>query len=159
MEIEHDYTEEVWYIQPFKNFWYSWIKGRKLLIDLIAKPSVLGGKPYYRRVEKWTDEKISQIHQKGYREAVGLHDSITWWGVKMYARLHNFEEFDAEKAYPELKETAETLNDAMLSDSDERFKKGLLKTAMTAAADWQKIGLILALGVGVVIGSKVLGFW
>lgn len=159
MEIEHEYTEEVWYIQPFKNIWHSWIKGRKLLVDISAKPWVLGGRPTYRRSEKWTDDKVSQIHLKGYRVATGLHDSILWWGVKIYARLHNFEEFDAETAYPEIKETAETLNDAMLSDSDEKFKKGLLKTAMTAAADWQKIGLILILGVGVVIGAKLLGIW
>lgn len=159
MEIEHDYTEEVWYIQPFKNFWNSWIKGRKLLIDITCKPWQLGGKMYYRRVETWTDAKKSTIHERGYRECTGLHDSILWWGVKMYARIHNFEEFDMENAYPERKETAETLNDAMLSDSDDKFKKGLLKTAMTAAADWQKLGLIAVLGIGVVIASKILGFW
>lgn len=159
MEIENDYTEEIWYQQIFRNIWHSWIKGRKLLIDIYGKPWVLGGKPSYRRSEKWTDVKRSEIHSRGYRPAFGLHDSIIWWRVKMYARIHNFEEFDMETAYPERKETAETLNDAMLSDSDEKFKKGLLKTAMTSAADWQKIGLIAVLGIGVVIGAKILGFW
>lgn len=160
MKIEHDYTKEKFWRQLFRNIYYGKLKKMKLLVNFIAKPSVLPGKKnYYRREEEWTDQSTDEIHSQGYREAKGLHDSIVWSGIPIYARFFNFEEFAIEEIFPTKKDTAETLNDAMLSDSDEKFKRGLAKASIGAAADWQKIALILALGVGAVIISKMLGLW
>lgn len=159
MDTGHLYTRESIFTLPFIIFYHKWIKGRKLLIDIIGKPKELPGRPLYYRKEKWTDELPEEIHSQGYRTVHGLHDSILWWFVPMYIRFHNFEEFDIKTAYPDKKDTAITLNDAMLSDADERFKKGLLKTAVGSVADWQKIILMGALAVGVVVISKFLGFW
>lgn len=159
MNESHLYTRESIFTLPFIILYQKWIKGRKLLIDIVGKPKELPGRPLYYRKESWTDKLTEEIHSNGYRVVYGLHDSIFWWRVPMYIKFHNFEEYDIKKAYPEKRDTAITLNDSMLSDSDERFKKGLLKTAVTSAADWQKIGLMVLLGVGVVAVSKFMGFW
>lgn len=159
MEIEYDYHKERWYIQPFITFWHAWIKGRSLIIDFTAKPSELKGKPECLRRERWTDRPKAEIHAIGYRQCRGLHDSITWWGTKMYARLHNFCEFDIKTAYPDKKDTPATLNDEMESNTDEKFKRSLARASLGQAADWQKIGLIAILAVGVIFGAKLLGFW
>lgn len=155
----HLYTRETIFKTPFEILLRRRLQGKKLLIDIIGKPSVLGGRALYYRKEEWSDKLPEEIHAAGYRIAHGLHDSILWWGVPIYVRFHNFEEFDIGHAYPDKKDTAITLNDAMLSDSDERFKKGLLKTAVSSVADWQKIGLMVIIGVGVIIGSKLFGVW
>lgn len=159
MEIAHDYNRETWWKNLGGTIWHSWIKKRQLLIDLTAKPAELKGKAELIRREVWTDRPTDEIHAIGYRPCRGLHDSITWWGVRIYARLHNFCEFDIKTAYPDKKDTPQTLNDEMESNSEDRFKRSLTRANLGQVADWQKIGLILILGAGVVLGSKMLGFW
>lgn len=159
MEIVHDYNRETWYRNLFGTIWHAWIKKRSLIIDFTAKPAELKGKPELLRREVWTDRPTDEIHAIGYRPVRGLHDSITWWGAKMYARLHNFCEYDIKIAYPDKLDTPQTLNDEMESNTDERFKRALARASLGQVADWQKIGLILVLGAGVVLGSKMLGFW
>lgn len=159
MDIEYDYHRECWYRQIFITFWHAWVKKRRLLIDMSGKPAELKGKAELRRREVWTDRPPEEIHGIGYRECRGLHDNITWWGTKMYVRLHNLCEFDINTAFPEKLDTPQTLNDEIESNSEDRFKRALARASLGQMADWQKIGLIAILGAGVILGSKMLGFW
>lgn len=157
--MEHDYTRETFFKNLKESFYHSFIKKRKLLIRIILKPGELGGTPEYRREETWTDMPISEINATGYKATKGLHDSISWLGTKMFVRIENGKEFPIEQIYPNKKDTAYTLNDAMLSNTEASFKKSLSKAALTAAADWQKIILIAVAGVIGIILTKYFGLW
>lgn len=159
METEHYYTRESFFKTGWEVFKNVWLKGRRLIVDITLKPDVIPGAPLYYRREKWTDKKPDELQALGYLDAKGLHDSILWWGAKIYCRIHNGKEFPIEEVYPDKKDTAYTLNDALLSDSTKNFKKGLARAQLTATADWQKLFLIGALGVGVIIATKIFGLW
>ena len=159
MDNEHKYTRESIYTTPFEIFFRRWIQQKKLIIDIYLKPDVLPGENEYRQTEYWTNTPAEELHAKGYREAVGLHDSIFWWNVAIFVRIHNAVEFPIKEIYPEKKDTAYTLNDAMLSNTDREFKRSMARAQLTATADWQKLGLIAILGVGVIIATKWFGIW
>lgn len=156
MKLEHDYTEETFFKNLIECFYHKVIKKRKLLVKIQIKP---GTKGEYLRVEKWTDLPASQLAIEGYRPAKGLHDSISWLGTRMFAKIEGGQEFPIAEVYPAKKDTAYTLNDAMLSDADNRFKKALARAALGQSADWQKIILIGAVGIAAVIASKYFGIW
>lgn len=158
-KIEHKYTKEFFLTTPFEILLRRWMQGMRLLVDISFKPEELGGKPEYMQREYWTDMDPDEIHAIGYREAVGLHDSITWWGVPIYVRLHNAKEFPISQIYPEKKDTAYTINDAMLSNTERDFKRGLMRAQLTQTADWQKIFLMLIIGAGALLGTKMMGIW
>lgn len=159
MKMEHDYTRETFFGNLKECLYHKFIKKRKLLVRFILKPGELGGKPEYRREETWTDMPISEINAAGFRYSKGLHDSIAWLGTPIYVRIENGKEFPIEQFYPNKKDTAYTLNDAMLSNTEASFKKSLSKAALTAAADWQKIILIAVAGVIGIILTKYFGLW
>lgn len=158
-KIKHKYTKEFFLTTPFEILLRRWMQGMRLLVDITFKPGVLGGKPEYYQEENWTDMDPDEIHAIGYREAVGLHDSITWWGVGIYVRLHNDAEFPIAQIYPDKKDTAYTINDAMLSNTERDFKRGLMRAQLTQTADWQKIFLMLIIGAGALLGTKMMGIW
>ena len=159
MDEEHIYTRETFFNSLCEVIKHGWIKKHKLIVDITLRPEVLEGAPLYLRSEKWTDAHDDEICSKGYRRAKGLHDSILWSGVRIYVRIHNAIEFPISEVFPEKKDTAFTLNDAMLSDTDNKFKKSLAKAALTQAADWQRIILFGGLGVAAVILTKYFGLW
>ena len=161
MRIEHKYTRETFWTVLKETFYHGWIKKRKLIVDFVLRPDLPGLKkePQYIRREFWTDEYDDELSAKGYKPSKGLHDSILWSGVRIYVRLHNTVEFPIAEIYPTKKDTSFTLNDAMLSDTDAKFKKSLAKAALTSAADWQKIILIGGVAVAAVILSKYFGLW
>lgn len=158
-KIKHDYTKESIFKTPFEVLWRGRFQGMKLLVDITFRPDVLPGKPEYRQTEYWTDLDTDLIHANGYREAVGLHDSIFWSGIPIYVKLHNAKEFPIAQVYPEKKDTAYTINDAMLSNTERDFKRGLARAQLTATADWQKIFLLLIVGAGIILGTKMMGIW
>ena len=159
MDNEHKYTRESIFTTPFEIFFRRWIQQKKLIVDISLKPDVLPGENEYRQTEYWTKTPAEELHAKGYREAVGLHDSIFWWNVQIFVKIHNAVEFPIKEIYPEKKDTAYTLNDAMLSNTDKEFKRLIARYQLTANADWQKLGLIAILGVGVIIATKWFGIW
>lgn len=156
---EHDYVEESFFKTGFEILKEKWIRGKKLIVDFTFKPDVLKGAPEYVRTEKWVKTPAKELHAIGYKEAEGIHDSILWSYVKIYVRFHNEKEFPISQVFPEKKDTAYTLNDAMLSTSDRDFKKGLARAQLTATADWQKMFLIMIIGAGIILGTKMMGFW
>lgn len=157
--IEHKYTRESIFTTPFEILHRRWLQGRKLLVDITLKPGVLGGVPEYVQKEVWTTMPSEEIHAIGYEEAKGLHDSILWWGVMIYVRIHNAVEFDIKKYYPDKKDTAYTLGDALASNTDKQYKKLMARAQLTENADWQKLFLILIIGAGAILGTKMMGFW
>lgn len=159
MDNEHKYTRESIFKTPFEILLRKWIQGKKLKVDIYLKPGVLGGKAKYRQTEYWTEDSTEDLHATGYLDAVGLHDSIFWWDVRIFVRIHNAEEYPIAQIFPEKKDTAYTLNDAMLSNTDRDFKRSMARAQLTATADWQKIGLMVLLGVGVIIATKWFGIW
>ena len=159
MDDEHKYTRESFFGTLFEIVKRRWFQGKRLIVDITLKPGVLGGKDDYIQKEYWTKTPPEELHAKGYVDAVGLHDSIIWMGVKIYARIHNGVEFPIKQIYPDKRDTAYTLNDAMLSNTDREFKRSMARAQLTATADWQKIGLMVVLGVGVIIATKWFGIW
>lgn len=158
-DIEHIYTRESIFTTPFEILNRRWLQGRKLLVDITLKPGLWGGEPEYIQKEKWTKIPSEEIHAMGYEEAKGLHDSILWWGVGIYVRIHNAVEFDIAKYYPEKRDTAYTLGDALASDTDKQYKKLMARAQLTEKADWQKMFLMLIIGAGIILGTKMMGFW
>ena len=50
------------------------------------------------RVEhKWVKANESQLYRAGYKEAIDLLGGWEYMGMKVYARLHNFQMFDAKQ--------------------------------------------------------------
>lgn len=158
-EEVHDYTTETFFSTGWEILKRRWLQGKKLVIDFYLKPSWLKTAPEYIRKEKWVKTPSAELHAVGYQESTGLHDSLIWSGVKMYVKLHDSKEFPISDVFPEKKDTAYTLNDAMLSTSDKEFKRGLARAQLTATADWQKLFLILIIGAGAILGTKMMGIW
>lgn len=156
-DLEHDYTEETFFRNLAECFYHKVIKHRRLLVTFTIDPIGKGDK--YQRREIWTDMKPSAISRAGFMESRGLHDSIAWMGTRIYAKVENGREYDIEKFHPEKRDTSYTLNDAMLSDSDARFKKALARAALGSNADWQKIVLIGGVGILAVVLTKYFGIW
>ena len=159
MKVPHRYTRESFFGTLFEIIYQRWIKRRTLIVDFNLKPGVLPGPAKYSRNEYWTDAPVEEICANGYKEAEGLHDSIIWSRVRIYAKINNGVEFDIEQYFPEKKDTAYTLNDAMQSNTDKEFKKSMARAQLTSSADWQKLGLMALLGVGVIIATKFFGIW
>lgn len=159
MEVEHKYTKETFFGNLIEILIQRWIKGRRLRVLFNLKPEIFGGKAEYIRTEYWTDTTAEELHASGYVEAVGLHDSIWWWGVKRYVLIKNGLEFPIAEVRPDLKDTAYTINNAALSRALDKFKKAMARAQLTETADWQKIGLMVLLGVGVIIATKWFGIW
>ena len=158
-KVKHKYTKEWWMTTPFEILFQRWILQRKLIVDIWLKPGEIPGKDYFRREEYWTNMDSDDIHALGYKEAVGLKDTISWTWTNVYCRIHNAVEFPIAEVYPEKRDTAYTLNDAALSNATRDFKRSMARAQLATTADWQKIGLMAALGIGAVIVAKYLGFW
>ena len=155
----HNYVEETFFKTAWEIIKERWIHGKRLIVDFSFKPDSWKGTPEYIRTEKWIKTPAAELHASGYKEAEGIHDSIIWSSVKIYVRFHGAKEFPIDQVFPEKKDTAYTLNDAMLSTSDRDFKKGLARAQLTATADWQKLILIGMIAAGAILGTKMMGMW
>lgn len=156
---DHDYTQDSFFRNIATAFYHHIWKKEKLLIRFILKPDVIPGEPLYLRREEWTTKSIAEINADGFVDCKGLHDSISWLGTRMYCRIENGQEYPIREMWPMKKDTAYTLNDAMLSNTDAQFKKSLAKANMAMAADWQKIALIGGIGIIAVVLTKYFGIW
>lgn len=117
--------------------------------------------PVYHRTDRWTRWSREELARQGYRRVIGLYDSIVWWGVPVYARLSGFEQFDihvrdGRGGWMYSQEGPVRLNDILTADLMGRAQKSFSSIQMSRM-DIQKIGMILILGVGLVLGLTAMG--
>ena len=64
-------------------YWHSVIKRHVMVCDMCGDYDIIQMKEYVIRVDYWTDEKLKDLHAKGYRTCEGLrgHDNVAWAGV------------------------------------------------------------------------------
>ena len=148
-------------------FWT--IDSERLTVDIFAmsyyprvEDRLTDSKVYrYERRDTWTKRSPEELNRDGYYRVDGLYDSIIFWGVPVYIKLHGLRKFDiktvndkGELIYSQ--DTSATLHDVMQSSATQDFIKGMGKTTM-AAMDTQKIIMIAILGAGVIFGLYMLG--
>jgi len=167
-EIPHEYERQS-LLYDFKMcFLHHWLKeNRCLRVDIEIKhmcPDILRAdesRDVMVRREYWTERPAWELAQMGYKKCTGLHDSIAWWGVPVYAKIRGGEVYDIRATAPDgsllhSQDTSATLNDAMLSTSTPDFIRGMGRTALPAM-DIQKIIFIAIIGIGALLGVKMLG--
>lgn len=117
---------------------------------------------YYTRKDEWVRAPAHQLRSMGYKPIEGAYDSIIFWGVPIFCKIHNGSKADisgvdpATGEYYYSQDTAATLHDVMTSNATLDFIKGLGKTSLPAM-DLQKIGMIAIIGVSMVLGLYMLG--
>lgn len=157
MKWEYNYTDRRFgktFTDLFQVIKHSWIKHRVIMIDLYAEWDDAQKKEYYNREEFWTDEKLTSLHEQGYRSSVGTpdHDNLAWVGVPVMIRLHNF------KICEEISNDGPSfLNDRIHNNLLNKFARALARAAALAGMDLQKIILMGAIGIAAVIGMKMFG--
>lgn len=133
-----------------------------LLIDVTINPGRWTDAKEYHRRERWTQLSRREIIAKGYLPCVGLHDNLLWAGIKCYIKINNGEVFDVTAKdrngnFIYSQDTPATLNDAMTSDADERFIKGMGRAKAMLQMDLQTIVMIAIVGAGAIAGLYFLG--
>lgn len=133
---------------------------KKLLIDINI--NCITDSPTFYRMEKWTTESTDEIIGKGYKKIVGLHDNLLWAGIKQYAKINNGREFnirqtDKNGVFLYSQDTPATLNDAMTSDSDNAFIRGMGRAHTMRGMDIQTMAMIGIIGVGAIVGLYFMG--
>lgn len=157
MRWKYDYTNRAFgktFIDGaicFKNYW---IKRRVMVCDIYADYDLIQDKEYYKREDNWTDEKLTVLHEQGYKRCENLpdHDNIGWIGVPVMVKFHGFKTIETES-----KDTPMFLNDRMQSNLLNKFAKSLARAALVAGMDLQKIILMGVIGVAALIGMKMFG--
>lgn len=156
---EHKYTDRDLF-KPFRDmwevFWQYWIYHRSLKVDIVGKWNPVLNKEEYHRTEIWTDEPSEKIHQNGYKVIEGLHDSLIWWGVPIYARLYNLRTVEITDPNAS-RDTPTTLHDRMSTNLTTRFAKSMARATAIAGMDLQKLILMGAIGVGAILGMHFFG--
>lgn len=158
-EVPHEYERQSFIYDLKMCLRHHWLKSRCLRVDIEIKPDE--SRDVMVRREYWTERPAWELAQMGYKKCTGLHDSIAWWGVPVYAQIRGGEVYDIRATAPDgsllhSQDTSATLNDAMLSTSTSDFIKGMGRTALPAM-DIQKIIFIAIIGIGALLGVRMLG--
>ena len=135
-------------------YWHSVIKRHVMVCDMCGDYDIIQMKEYVIRVDYWTDEKLKDLHAKGYRTCEGLpgHDKLAWAGVPVMCKLSGFKTYEIDS-----KDSPTFLNDRMQNNLLNKFAKSLARAVTLGGMDLQKILLMAGLGVAAVIGLKMMG--
>lgn len=149
-----------WFIKTFYVLYYGIWKGCALIIDIYADP-YLPNEGWCDIHKMWVDWKTETINDQKYKLGKGFEDSLLFAFVPQYVRIHNLDCFDTSIKDPAgqfifSQDTASTLHDAMMSQSDMQFRKGMSKIGMQTM-DIQTIIMIVIVGVGAIFGLHMLG--
>lgn len=170
VDIETEYTNKTVLFNLCQRVKFRTFGGERLVVDVFAKntyPSVedrLSDAPVtrYKRRDAWTQRSAEELHKDGYHRADGFYDSIIYWGVPVYIKLHGLRKFDVRSAKDEKgvplysQDTSATLHDVMQSSATQDFIKGMGKTSLSAM-DTQKLIMIAIVGAGAIFGLWMLG--
>lgn len=151
-----------WFVKLFFVLYYGIWKGCALIIDVYADP-YLTGDGWCDIHKMWVDWSTAEINEKKYKVAKGFEDSFLFMFVPQYAKIHNMSPFDTSVKDPAgnfiySQDTASTLHDAMMSQSDIQFRKGMSKIGFQTM-DIQTIIMIAIVGVGAIFGLHMLGLF
>lgn len=137
--------------------WHFWIKRHVMVCDIIADYDIIQKKEYYIREDYWTDEKITDLHEMGYKKCENLpdHDNLGWIGVPVLIKLVGFKTIEIDN--PDNKDAPLFLNDRMQNNLLNKFAKSLARAALVAGMDIQKLVLMGAIGIAALIGMKMFG--
>lgn len=133
----------------------------KLIIEITINPGIIHDKPEMYRREYWTTTPKKDLIAKGFTKCVGLHDNIAWVGIRQYIKINNGEVFDVEIKdkhgnFIYSQDTPATLNDAMTSDADKEFFKGMGKAHTLRNMDMQTMIMIAIVAIGAGVGIYFL---
>lgn len=170
VDIETAYTDKTIWFNLCQRFKFRTFGGERLVVDLFAKntyPAVedrLSDRPVtrYTRRDAWTQRTAEELHADGYHRADGFYDSLIYWRVPVYIKLHGLRKFDVKTAVDEKgvplfsQDTSATLHDVMQSSATQDFIKGMGKTSLSTM-DTQKIIMIAIIGAGALFGMWMLG--
>ncbi len=150
-----------WIINTFYVLYYGIWKGCVLIIDIYADPYTKDGWCDIHKM--WVDWSTAAINEQKYKLGKVFQDSILFAFVPQYVKLHNMKVFDvsvktAAGDFIYSQDTASTLHDAMVSQSDVQFRKGMSKVGMQTM-DIQTIIMIAVVGVGAIFGMHMLGLF
>lgn len=95
---------------------------------------------YYQR-EHMTRTPESVLKLNGYVPAYKFKDSLKYFGIPVYMKLKNWEEYAITAEDPQ--DTAYTLNDFRKSNTAERFKRALSRLVKVNQMDIKVVGLII----------------
>ena len=87
---------------------------------------------------------------------MGLHDSLIWWGVPVYARLYNLRTIEIIDPNAS-QDTPSFLYDRMKSNLATKWARGLARISAIAGMDVQKLVLMGGIAVAAIIGMKYMG--
>ena len=157
MKWEYKYTDRRFgktFSDLFQVIKHSWIKHRVIMIDLYAEWDDAQKKEYYIREEYWTDEKLTDLHEQGYRRSDNTpdHDNLAWIGVPIMIRINGFNTCEEIS-----RDGPSFLNDRMQNNLLNKFAKALARAAALAGMDLQKLLLMGGIGIAAVVGMKIFG--
>ena len=137
-----------------QTFYHFWIRHRVIVCDIIANYDVVQHKEYFIREDYWTDEKLANLHEQGYRSCENLpdHDNLAWFAVPVMIKLHGFKTIEIDS-----RDDPRFLNDRIQNNLLNRFARSLARAATLAGMDIQKLVLMAGLGVAAIIGMKIFG--
>lgn len=119
--------------------------------------------PKYHRNDVWTGTSAADLITLGYQKVKGMpgYDSIVWWGVPIFVKLHGAQQFDIHQVdeHGQLiysQDSPGTLDDERKSTAVRDFIKGMFRTSYDKM-DLQKLAMVALLGIGAVFGLMMLG--
>lgn len=158
MRWKYDYTGSRKFGKMFSDgiqtFYHFWIKHHVIVCDIIADYDLLQHKEYFIREDYWTDEKLANLHEQGYRSCENLpdHDNLAWFGVPVMVKFHGFKTIEIDS-----KDDPRFLNDRIQNNLLNKFARSLARAAALAGMDIQKLVLMAGLGIAAIIGMKIFG--
>lgn len=137
-----------------QTFYHFWIKHHVIVCDIIADYDDVQHKEYFIREDYWTDEKLANLHEQGYRSCENLpdHDNLAWFGVPVMVKFHEFKIIEIDS-----KDDPRFLNDRIQNNLLNKFARSLARAAALAGMDIQKLVLMAGLGIAAIIGMKIFG--
>lgn len=157
-EWPYDYTKKRVFGKTFadliETIWNFWIKKRVMVCDMDGEYDLIQHKEYYNRHSYWTDEKVSLLHERGYRICKNCpdHDNLAWLGVPVLMKVSGFKMIETDE-----KDGPTFLHDRMKNNLLNKFARSMARASIMNGMDMQKLLLMGGIAVAAVVGMKFMG--
>lgn len=127
--------------------------------DCIALDFEMCGEMRYRTNLRFMPCGAATMRALGYIKGYNMFDNLSLWGFPVWVRFKGFDMIDkpVDESGRANMETSSTLEDFYMSDSMDKFVKGMTTGIKLPPMDMKKMGLIAMMAVGVVLGLYLLG--